>query len=304
MDRLEEAGVRAEALEATPDGVDVRPARAGGCPRVPRALGRGRRRGRVPADRARHGLPGAGPASVQAVVGVRGGERARGRRAPTSWGSIGLDRERHPATRHVATLGMAVTPAYRRRGVGSPCWRPACDGPASTGSRSSSCPSTPTTRRRSRCTGGSGSSRRAGSRGTSRTSRGVRGRDTDGRLDRGGRVSERVVQVGMLGCGTVGAAVVAAAPRPRRATSRRAPASASEVAKVAVRDLARDRDVPARPRRVHARRRRTIADDPGDRRRRRGPRRHRAGQAAAPARPRQRQARRHREQGAACERGP
>jgi putative acetyltransferase len=34
-------------------------------------------------------------------------------------GSIGLTREHHPATAHVATLGMAVSPAHRRRGIGA-----------------------------------------------------------------------------------------------------------------------------------------------------------------------------------------
>jgi ribosomal protein S18 acetylase RimI-like enzyme len=34
-------------------------------------------------------------------------------------GHLGMSRERHPATRHVATLGMAVTAGDRRRGVGT-----------------------------------------------------------------------------------------------------------------------------------------------------------------------------------------
>jgi putative acetyltransferase len=34
-------------------------------------------------------------------------------------GSIGLNREEHPATSHVATIGMMVAPAWRGRGVGS-----------------------------------------------------------------------------------------------------------------------------------------------------------------------------------------
>jgi RimJ/RimL family protein N-acetyltransferase len=34
-------------------------------------------------------------------------------------GHIGMARERHPATHHVATLGMAVTASDRRRGIGA-----------------------------------------------------------------------------------------------------------------------------------------------------------------------------------------
>jgi RimJ/RimL family protein N-acetyltransferase len=34
-------------------------------------------------------------------------------------GSLSVDREEHPVTRHVASIGMMVAPSWRRRGVGS-----------------------------------------------------------------------------------------------------------------------------------------------------------------------------------------
>jgi homoserine dehydrogenase len=56
-------------------------------------------------------------------------------------------------------------------------------------------------------------------------------------------MSERVLRVGMLGCGTVGAAVVRLLERHRDDIERRA-GCRLEVRKVAVRDPSRDRDVP------------------------------------------------------------
>jgi homoserine dehydrogenase len=56
-------------------------------------------------------------------------------------------------------------------------------------------------------------------------------------------VSERVLKVGMLGCGTVGAAVIRLLNEHREGIARRA-GCRLEVVRVAVRDLARDRDVP------------------------------------------------------------
>ena len=40
-------------------------------------------------------------------------------------GSLGISREDQPVTRHVASLGMMVSPAWRRRGVGSALMREA-----------------------------------------------------------------------------------------------------------------------------------------------------------------------------------
>jgi len=40
-------------------------------------------------------------------------------------GSLGISREDQPVTRHVASLGMMVAPAWRRRGVGSALMRQA-----------------------------------------------------------------------------------------------------------------------------------------------------------------------------------
>ena len=64
-------------------------------------------------------------------------------------------------------------------------------------------------------------------------------------------MSERVLQIGMLGCGTVGAAVIRLLDRHRDDIARRA-GCRLEVAKVAVRDPARSRDVPLDPARFVA----------------------------------------------------
>jgi len=50
------------------------------------------------------------------LVAVAGGEVI---------GSLGISREDHPVTRHVASLGMMVAPAWRRRGAGSALMREA-----------------------------------------------------------------------------------------------------------------------------------------------------------------------------------
>ena len=59
-------------------------------------------------------------------------------------------------------------------------------------------------------------------------------------------MSERVMKVGMLGCGNVGAAVIRLLEEHRDDIARRA-GCRLEVAKVAVRDPAKPRDVPLDP---------------------------------------------------------
>jgi homoserine dehydrogenase len=74
-------------------------------------------------------------------------------------------------------------------------------------------------------------------------------------------VSERVLKIGLLGCGTVGAAVVRLLDRNRDDIASRA-GCRLEVAKVAVRDAARSRDVPLDPARFVTDPM-EVVDDPG-----------------------------------------
>ena len=118
LDRLEVARPADASLSATPDGIEVRPAR----PADARAflehweevVGEGgylrsERPDARPAQ-VRRRFRGSWSAEEANVLAVHGRDVV---------GSIGLARERHPATRHVATLGMAVSPGHRRRGVGA-----------------------------------------------------------------------------------------------------------------------------------------------------------------------------------------
>ncbi|MEX0985509.1 MAG: diaminopimelate decarboxylase [Actinomycetota bacterium] len=116
MDRLEIAPRRREP-EAAPAGVQVRPARPadaraflahwseivqeGGSIRTERVAA-------APAQVRRRFKRSWGPEDAN-VLAMAGADVV---------GHIGLSRERHPATRHVATFGMAVSPGFRRRGVG------------------------------------------------------------------------------------------------------------------------------------------------------------------------------------------
>jgi RimJ/RimL family protein N-acetyltransferase len=119
MDRLEVAAPRAVAgVDAHPRGVDVRPARPADAraflthwDAVVREGGflRTERNEAHPAQ-VRRRFRGSWSSEEANVLAFADGEVV---------GSIGLTRERHPATRHVATLGMAVSPGYRRRGVGA-----------------------------------------------------------------------------------------------------------------------------------------------------------------------------------------
>ena len=114
-------------------------------------------------------------------------------------------------------------------------------------------------------------------------------------------MTERTIRIGMLGCGTVGSAVVRMLHEHGDDIARRAGCRV-EVTRVAVRDPDRDRDVPLAPEVVHDRRR---LDRGRPRRRRRAASCSAAlepARGARPARVRRGQARRHREQGAARER--
>ena len=110
--------------------------------------------------------------------------------------------------------------------------------------------------------------------------------------DRGG-----VVRVGLLGCGHVGSALVRLIEAQADSIAARAGVKI-EVAKVAVRNLAKERDVDLERRSLHPRRRRG-RERPVHRSRRRGHRRDRTGPHADPHRAGRRQAGGHGQQGAA-----
>src|SRR5438128_2447296 len=71
----------------------------------------------------------------------------------------------------------------------------------------------------------------------------LRGRDTHVDLDQRGPVSERTLSVGLLGCGNVGAALVRLLEAHGDDIALRT-GCRLRIARVAVRDVARDRDLP------------------------------------------------------------
>ncbi|HEX6132022.1 MAG TPA: GNAT family N-acetyltransferase [Actinomycetota bacterium] len=101
-----------------PEGIEIRPAR----PRDARSY----------LDAWRAVVAEGRWVRTEAVEGTVGAYRRRFRRSWSAEGAdlvaldgarvvghVSLTRERHPATRHVATLGIAVAPDVRGRGVGS-----------------------------------------------------------------------------------------------------------------------------------------------------------------------------------------
>ena len=210
--------------------------------------------GRSRAHRARDGHGAQRTAAGSATPGATG--RPRSWRSTTGGRCVGhlyIQREGHPVTRHVATLGIAVAaevrgPRHRHRVAvrGAPVGSlgggredralglPAQHGP------------------RSRSTGRFGFVEEGRLARHSRKSYG----DEDeilmaawigGRRRRTGAgrrgMSERTIRIGMLGCGTVGAATIRLLHEHADDIAMRAGCRV-EVTRVAVRDLDRDRDVP------------------------------------------------------------
>ncbi len=82
-------------------------------------------------------------------------------------GRLSLARDQHPASSHVADLGLMVAASHRRQGVGRMLLQAAVElGARARRRRSSSCTSSRTTRPRSRSTSSSASSARATASGT------------------------------------------------------------------------------------------------------------------------------------------
>jgi diaminopimelate decarboxylase len=118
MDRLEVPRVGGDRAGPVPPGVEVRPATPGDARSylahwtVVVEEGRFIRSERVTVSAAhvrRRFRASWGPAEAN-ILAIEEGEVV---------GHIGLSREAQPATRHVATLGMAVSPGHRRRGIGA-----------------------------------------------------------------------------------------------------------------------------------------------------------------------------------------
>ncbi len=102
----------------TPDGVEIRPAKGGdarGIVELRRVLAAERRyiRTETITETARELRPAHRASSTEqggSIVAVAGGGVVA---------HLGVGREPHPVTAHVATLGMGVAPAWRRRGIGA-----------------------------------------------------------------------------------------------------------------------------------------------------------------------------------------
>jgi diaminopimelate decarboxylase len=117
LDRLEVVPVPSREARA-PEGVEVRPARPSDAPGFLEAFRTVAAEGRyIRSEEPRHGeahyrraFRRAWDEDHAALVAVADGQVV---------GQLQVERESHPVTRHVATLGMLVVPAWRGRGVGA-----------------------------------------------------------------------------------------------------------------------------------------------------------------------------------------